>query len=210
MTTTYHVSDLAALFNAAFLPTENTILCGGYSEPVYLPATNKYPHHRICFTQDYFRSALHEIAHWCVAGKVRRQLLDYGYWYFPDGRDQAQQEAFEAVEVKPQSYEWLLSLSAGHPFEVSLDNLSGTAVPDRFAFTEKVILQTLTLFSDESAQLPDRLATFCQQLQKKYHQPALTRQRVVQEGRRLLDRIDPKRAVHQFKGVLPCNDFVLA
>lgn len=210
MTTVYKVSELAALFNAAFLPSENTMLSGGHAEPVYIPATNKYPHHRICFTHDYFRSALHEVAHWCVAGKVRRQLLDYGYWYYPDGRDQTQQAAFEAVEVKPQSYEWLLSLSAGHPFEVSLDNLSGTAIPDRFAFTKKVILQAMALFPEGDAQIPHRLATFCTQLQQAYQQPALSRQRVVQAGRILLDSIDPQRAAHQLKGVLPCNDFVLA
>jgi|SRR5690554_5493164 len=206
----YPVSELAALFNAAFLHTENTILCGGYEEPVYLPATNKHPHHRICFTRDYFRSALHEVAHWCVAGKVRRQLLDYGYWYYPDGRNQAQQQAFEAVEIKPQSYEWLLSLSAGHPFEVSLDNLNGTATPDRFAFTEKVILHTVSLFTDQSMKLPERLSIFCTKLQAAFQQPALSRQQIVQAGRALLYQVDSERADIMFKGVKPCSDFVLA
>lgn len=191
------VNELAALFNAAFLPSENTILCGGATEPLYLPATNKQPHCRIFFSHDYFRSALHEIAHWCVAGKVRRQLPDYGYWYYPDGRDERQQMAFEAVEVKPQSYEWLLSLSAGQHFEVSLDNLSGSFAPDRYGFTEKVIQQAQQLFSPTSKGLPPRLAVFCQCLQEHYQQPPLSSELLVAAGRKLLKKIDSNRVLKE-------------
>lgn len=184
------------------------MLCGGAAEPVYLPATNKHPHHRIFFTRDYFRSALHEIAHWCVAGKVRRQLLDYGYWYYPDGRDQQQQLAFEAVEAKPQSYEWLLSLSAGQQFEVSLDNLSGSYEPDRFAFTLRVMHEAQQLFKPNGGGLPPRLALFCQQLQAHYQQPPLSLQLLAKAGHKLLQSIDPIRADSFLEEQQQCNDFV--
>ena len=45
--------------------------------------------------------------HWCLAGTRRRQRVDYGYWYAPEGRDEAQQAAFFAVEAAPQALESL-------------------------------------------------------------------------------------------------------
>ena len=79
---------------------------------------------KLFFTRDYFASALHEIAHWCLAGAERRQKVDYGYWYAPDGRDAMQQAAFERVEIKPQAIEWAFSIACKKPFKVSNDNLS--------------------------------------------------------------------------------------
>ena len=83
--------DLIRLFDECFLADLNTCLLGGYPEPEYLPADASHPHHRILFTRDYFRSALHEVAHWCVAGPERRLMPDFGYWYAPDGRTAEQQ-----------------------------------------------------------------------------------------------------------------------
>lgn len=117
--------DLIRLFNACFAGDYNTILVGGAAEPEYLPADENHTQHRIIFTRDYFRSALHEVAHWCVAGAERRLLSDFGYWYAPDGRDAQQQRAFEQVEVRPQALEQLFCEAAGHRFSVSLDNLGG-------------------------------------------------------------------------------------
>ena len=65
-----------------------------------------------------------EQAHWCIAGKSRRLLRDYGYWYVPDGRNASQQFEFERVEVKPQALEWLFSTACGIQFKVSADNLN--------------------------------------------------------------------------------------
>ena len=56
-------------------------------------------------------------------GEARRQQVDYGYWYAPDGRSTEQQALFEQVEVKPQALEWLLSTACGYRFRVSADNL---------------------------------------------------------------------------------------
>ena len=77
-------------FNATFEQPERTVLQGGADEPYYAPGEP----HRIVFREDFVRSALHEVAHWCVAGERRRTLPDYGYWYSPDGRDADQQQAF--------------------------------------------------------------------------------------------------------------------
>ena len=55
-------------------------LVGGFDEPLYLPATDSRAA-EIRFRSDYPSSALHEVAHWCLAGARRRALQDYGYWY---------------------------------------------------------------------------------------------------------------------------------
>lgn len=118
--------SLVNLFNDVFLSLHNTCLVGGGTEPEYRPATidsTNSIHHRIIFREDYVSSALHEIAHWCIAGQSRRQQVDYGYWYVPDGRDREQQSLFEQVECKPQALEWIFSLAAGVRFRVSVDNL---------------------------------------------------------------------------------------
>lgn|SRR5690554_4151752 len=116
---------LETLFATTFLADWNTVLTGGGDEPMYLPAAAGRPHHRIIYREDYFSSALHEVAHWCIAGEARRQQVDFGYWYQPDGRTREQQLAFEQVEVKPQALEWLFTTASGRPFRLSTDNLNG-------------------------------------------------------------------------------------
>ena len=113
MKTDRSIEDLIRIFNGLFLQSLNTELVIGDDEPIYLPADDEYSHHRIVFAHGFFASALHEIAHWCVAGAKRRTLVDFGYWYKPDGRTAAEQAEFERVEVQPQAYEWILSESAG-------------------------------------------------------------------------------------------------
>lgn len=114
---------LVLLFNKTFIPLHNTELFCCEDEPIYRPADNSYPHHRIIFAHGFFASALHEIAHWCIAGKERRKLEDFGYWYQPDGRTQEVQNEFEKVEIKPQALEWVFSASIGFHFNFSSDNL---------------------------------------------------------------------------------------
>lgn len=119
----HDVNDLIRLFNHAFGESENTLLQRGTDEPIYLPADTNNAKHRIQFAHGYFTSALHEISHWCIAGKKRRQLVDFGYWYQPDGRTLEQQQEFSQVEVKPQALEWVFSQAANIKFNLSLDNL---------------------------------------------------------------------------------------
>ena len=92
----------------------------------------------------FYARALHEIAHWLVAGERRRELEDYGYWYCPDGRSTEQQHEFENVEIKPQAIEWALSAAAGFDFNVSVDNLNGEQTC-RFSFQKRVQAQVFEL-----------------------------------------------------------------
>lgn len=160
----YDSQDLIRLFEGCFASQYNTRLVGGAAEPVYLPADAEQPMHRIVFTLDYYRSALHEIAHWCVAGAARRELVDFGYWYAPDGRSAAQQQAFEQVEVKPQALEWLFCQAAGHPFRVSLDNLSGE-MTDPMPFKQRVVAQVQDYLGNG---IPERPARFIDVLLAHY------------------------------------------
>lgn len=136
-------SDLVDIFNRLFAESEQTILIGGADEPLYSPLdplSSEPCFHRIFFRADYFSSALHEVSHWCLAGKKRRQLEDYGYWYKPDGRDQLWQSRFEEVEIKPQALESIFSSAAGVPFHYSIDNLSNPQADNRL-FQEKTAAQ---------------------------------------------------------------------
>lgn len=124
-------THLERIFAEVFFRRWNTVLEGGGDEPVYLPATDGQPHHRIIYRDDYFSSALHETAHWCIAGEQRRQLVDFGYWYNPDGRNRDQQRAFEQMEVRPQALEWIFTTAAGRPFQLSADNLASSDPDNR-------------------------------------------------------------------------------
>lgn len=135
------IDDLIALFNQLFTESENTVLIAGDDEPIYLPADETHEKHRIIFANRFFSSALHEISHWCIAGEKRRQQVDYGYWYNPDGRSASQQMEFAKVEAKPQALEWIFSQACGHPFVISLDNLEGEPIditPFRQAVLEQI------------------------------------------------------------------------
>lgn len=122
-------------------------------EPEYLPATDTQPA-QICFAHGFFSSALHEISHWCIAGKRRRTLPDFGYWYAPDGRDAEQQAQFEQVEVKPQAIEWLFTLACKRRFRISLDNLNGDAGNGE-QFKDDVYQQAHAYFQDKNTLPPD-------------------------------------------------------
>ncbi|MBF0196197.1 MAG: elongation factor P hydroxylase [Planctomycetes bacterium] len=115
---------LLQTLNTEFLNNYQTQLLGGFAEPFYKAHQGK-KWAEIQFREDFFRSALHELAHWCVAGKERRGKDDFGYWYVPDGRNDEDQELFYKVEVKPQAIEWAFSVICDVPFDLSLDNLAG-------------------------------------------------------------------------------------
>lgn len=152
--------DLERLFRATFFHDFATVLEGGAPEPVYLPGNP----HRICYTHDYFRSALHEIAHWCVAGPARREQEDYGYWYAPDGRNAEQQAQFASVEVLPQAYEALFCAACGHDFRVSLDNLNGDGGDEKsFALMVRQRAEALL-----ERPLPERVQRWCEALSGFY------------------------------------------
>ncbi|WP_027328847.1 elongation factor P hydroxylase [Marinimicrobium agarilyticum] len=141
-TSRHDCRDLIQLFDRTFLKSHSTRLRGGAAEPLYQPAKDAGDVHCIWFTQDYFASALHEVAHWCVAGPERRRQEDYGYWYAPDGRTDAEQALFERVEVRPQALEWLFSRAAGRHFRPSADNLAANMGPSE-SFKQAIHTQVL-------------------------------------------------------------------
>ncbi len=157
------VPTLISLFNSTF-EDFNTRLVLGDDEPIYIPAGEKNKsYHQIVFGHGFFSSALHEIAHWCIAGEKRRLLEDYGYWYCPDGRNETQQADFEKVEIKPQAIEWALSTAAGFDFNVSVDNLNGEQTC-RFDFQARVHQQVLSFlvsgFNQRTTALLNALSDF--------------------------------------------------
>lgn len=130
---------LIEIFNTLFA-NQKVILARSSGEPEYFPAHGEQPA-RIEFAHGFFASALHELSHWCVAGKARRTLSDFGYWYAPDGRSAAQQQAFERVEIKPQALECLFTLACKHTFQVSQDNLFATFDTSSSTFASDVYRQ---------------------------------------------------------------------
>ncbi|PML40230.1 elongation factor P hydroxylase [Vibrio breoganii] len=170
---THEYSDLITLFNDTFYSSFNTKLELGGDEPIYLPADDSNSHHRIIFARGFYASALHEIAHWCVAGPERRLMEDFGYWYEPDGRDANTQAKFEKVEIRPQAYEWILSQSAGFRFQVSCDNLHGEFEPDRFGFMQKVHAEVIDILEKG---LPTRVEMLSNALREHYSVPSLTQE----------------------------------
>jgi elongation factor P hydroxylase len=154
-------AQVTACFNGLFQHSEATVLRGGAEEPEYLPALNAAPA-QIFFRADFVASALHEVAHWCIAGHRRRQLRDYGYWYHPDGRDAPQQARFMAVEARPQALERLFSEACGLPFRPSLDNLDAPPTAAESRVFARLIDDACLRYRDRG--LPRRAALFCHAL----------------------------------------------
>lgn len=166
---THDYQILITLFAETFYQDFNTRLLKGTDEPVYLPADPQHSYHRIVFAHGFFASALHEIAHWCLAGTQRRTQVDYGYWYCPDGRNAQQQAEFERVEIKPQALEWCFSVACRFPFRVSVDNVTGDPT-DRSGFHAQVYQQVQMYLT---TALPERAARFVAVLRAHYRTPPL-------------------------------------
>ena len=160
-------SSVIDVFDVTFRDSERTRLEGGYDEPLYRPKSAQQAHHCIFFRADYVSSALHEVAHWCLAGRRRRRLMDYGYWYEPDGRSAEQQLQFEQVEIQPQALEWLFSTACGHPFRLSRDNLS--TLPSTDSFPKAVLNQTQRWCTIDA--IPERAGIFIEALIRRYKAP---------------------------------------
>ena len=150
----FDAHQVMRLFNQEFAESDTTELIGGAAEPYYEPGSLN----RIYFRADYVRSALHEVAHWCVAGRRRRRLADYGYWYSPDGRDAKQQQAFFAVEARPQAVERCFCEAIGIPFSPSVDNVGAQIEPQQLHCFEARIQEWCNQF--ERTGLPLRAARF--------------------------------------------------
>lgn len=162
----FRAARLERVFADCFAKKWRTVLTGGADEPYYQPAANTHESHYLRYRSDFFASALHETAHWCIAGERRLLLADFGYWYAPEGRDMAEQRQFEAVEVKPQALEWLFSLACGYRFCVSVDNLGADGGEyDTTPFKEQVVAQARLWQRDG---LPGRAQVFFAALAQEF------------------------------------------
>lgn len=162
------LQSIIQLFDSLFLNTENTQLLGGADEPLYIPSSSEAVPHQLIFRENFVSSALHEIAHWCIAGKVRRLQQDFGYWYQPDGRTVDEQLKFESMEVKPQTLEWIFSNACGQKFTPSTDNLNALEEcrPDDTTFKQALVQQAQDWC--KSHQLPPRAKIFIDALSKEF------------------------------------------
>lgn len=162
-------TDIETLFNECFRH-EQVVLKGGASEPFYEPA-GQNGCAVLNYREDFISSALHEISHWCIAGRARLALPDFGYWYNPDGRSEDQQKLFYKVEVKPQALEWIFSDICGLRFSVSADNLSGSASATQEGQQELALFEKNVKIQRElylRLGLPPRAAAFAAALAKHY------------------------------------------
>lgn len=160
----HKLADIIAIFDGCFFEEYNTRLIKGGEEPIYLPANAERPYHAIYFARGFYSSALHEIAHWLVAGAARRKLEDFGYWYEPDGRSTERQREFEQVEVKPQAIEWILATAAGFRYFASSDNLNGN--PGDTAPFKQAVFEQVKIYAQKG--LPKRAETLRHALAKFY------------------------------------------
>jgi len=179
------LATIMGLFEKLFFKSFQTCLLAGAAEPIYIPAgvrvdrqlaseinvsglAEAAAYHRLFFRHDYLSSALHESAHWCIAGEQRRAQLDFGYWYSPDGRTEQQQQLFEQAEVKPQALEWMLSVACGQRFRISADNLASAQGESR-AFATAVSEQAQRWCDTE--RLPSRGQQFILALAARFNCP---------------------------------------
>jgi len=160
----HRASDLEVLFHQCFTLEFNTQLVGGVDEPLYQPVDNKNTFNKIFYREDFFSSALHEVAHWCIASKKRRKLLDFGYWYDGSSRNNVQQAKFQSVELVPQAIELLFSQACHYSFEVSVDNFS-VSLDDIMIFDLEVKEKAKQL---SASGLPSRAVIFLQALTNFY------------------------------------------
>ena len=168
---------ISDLFDSTFEKKYRVRLIGGAVEPIYLPPTNKKTG-AICFREDFVSSALHEVAHWCIAGRDRRKMVDFGYEYISPPRDEVAQIIFFQAETRVQGLERLFSEVLGVSFSVSLDNLDCDQVTAKKM--PKLILEFETALETESQNWelkigrdPSlRAAIFCDSLHELYTGPS--------------------------------------
>ena len=112
-------SEVAAVFNCTF-SDHSVVMHGEYREPMYIPGMDVA---ELRYTLDHTALALHEAAHWCIAGRRRRRNTDYGYFYEPPPRSGMHRVRFEDVDIEAQSVEVLLAEAAGSQFQPSSDDV---------------------------------------------------------------------------------------
>ena len=116
-------AEIVEVFNRCFSQAHGVKMLGGADEPLYLPATLDKPAELI-FREDFPSSALHEAAHWCIAGRQRRESPDFAYTYIAAPRSDSEQALFFAAELRTQALESVFAEAASVIFNPSADNLT--------------------------------------------------------------------------------------
>lgn len=149
--TAWLITLFNGLYGTAPMPT---FLMHSDGEPEYFAPIDDAPA-RIAFAHGFFNSSLHEISHWCIAGRTRRHQNDFGYWYCPDGRSAHEQVLFEKVEIKPQAIECLFNLALSRQFTISVDNLNANFDTAASTFAYDVYQQASTYLHTPHTLPPD-------------------------------------------------------
>ena len=157
---------LASTFNRTFASRYATVMIGGAAEPLYVPQVGALPA-RIFYTRDFAASVLHEAAHWCIAGRARRVLVDYGYAYAPPPRSLDDRLAFFRAECDVQALECVFARCAGRDFRISADDFGATA-EEREAFARAVEERA----AERARALRGRAAAFAAALRGASHREA--------------------------------------
>ena len=152
-------ADIVAVFNQCFAQTYAVEMRGGADEPLYLPANLDKPAELI-FREDFPASALHEAAHWCIAGEQRRKQPDFAYTYIAAPRSDAQQALFFASELRTQTLESVFAQAANVIFNPSADNLT----VDVAVFASAIAQYRVKTDEWLNTQAGRRALTFCQAL----------------------------------------------
>ena len=160
---------IAQTFAQAFGRAHDTQLIGGALEPLYRPATSTAPA-TLYFREDYPASALHEVAHWCIAGTQRRRQEDFGYHYITGPRNAEDQVAFFESELRTQSLERAFTLTLGLEFQPSADNVEA----DIDGFAQAIQAHTPTLHDWLASSAGARARIFIRALER-------TRERIAKD-----------------------------
>ena len=162
---TVDADAIGALFNRCFASFDLAMV-GGFEEPEYLPhghpALACAGKAEIRFTRDYAASALHEAAHWCLAGRERRKRVDYGYDYIAPPRCAVAKARFFELEARVQAIESLFTEAIGMTFRASLDDLTSTSL-DLATFQARIDIDRASL---STQGLPPRARRFQRALLK--------------------------------------------
>ena len=150
--------DIVAVFSHCFRQRYATELIGGAAEPLYQPCAHADGMHRLFYRENYAASALHETAHWCIAGVKRRRQLDFGYTYLEPPRTPDLQSTFFASELKVQALEQVFCEAAGLRFVPSADH-SGVDLNDfrqHLQQEQEHVRQWMQVSSDQRARQFER------------------------------------------------------
>ncbi|XPE56836.1 elongation factor P hydroxylase [Shigella flexneri] len=138
----------------------------------------------LVFAHGFLASALHEIFTRVSPVKQKREQVDFGYWYCPDGRDAETKGQFEDVEVKPQAFDCVVARGGG--FRSTLAATTWKVTLNRtIVFQRRVHAQVMTYLT---RGIPSRPATLWTTQLLPYAEP-LTAETIAMAGKSLSSHV---------------------